>query len=61
MEPLHNQAADNQNKPKAMSFLPLQKLKGNQPVKTPTVCVVHLEQDSPDKEESAESDNPNAI
>ena len=29
MEPLHNQRADNQNKPKAMCFFPLQKLKGN--------------------------------
>ena len=53
MEPLHNQMADNQNKPKAMSFFPLQKSKGNQPVKTPTVWVVHLEHDS------AESDDPN--
>ena len=37
MEPLHNRMADNQDKPKAMSFFPLQKMKGNQPIKTPTV------------------------
>ena len=34
MEPLHTWTADNQNKPKAMSFFPLWKLKGNQPIKT---------------------------
>ena len=35
MEPSHSQMADNENKPKVMSFFPLQKLKGTQPVKTP--------------------------
>ena len=61
MEPLCNKTSDNQNKPKAMSFFPLQKLKGNQPAKTPAVWVVHLEQESADKEESTESDNSNGI
>ena len=28
MEPLHNQTADNQSKPKAMSFFPLMKVEG---------------------------------
>ena len=44
-----------------MSFFPLQKLKGNQPVKTLTVQVAYLEQDSADKEESAESCDPDGI
>ena len=61
MEPLCNWTADNQNKPKVTSFFPLWKLKGNQPIKTPTVWVAQLEQDSADKEESAKSDNPNGI
>ena len=61
MEPSCNRTADNQNKHKVMSFFPLQKLKGNQPIKAPAVQVAHLEQDSTDKEESAKSDDPNGI
>ena len=61
MEPLCNWTVDNQNSPKVMSFFPLQKLKVNQPIKTPAVWVVHLEQDSTNKEESAKSDDPNGI
>ena len=61
MEPSHSQTADNQTKPKAMSFFPLQKLKGTQPVKTPAVQVAHLEEDSADKEEGVKSDNPDGI
>ena len=53
--------ADNPTKPKVMRFFPLQKLKGTQPVKTPAVWVVHFEEDSTDKEEGAESDDPNGI
>ena len=60
MEPSHSQTADNPTKPKVMSFFPLQKLKGSQPVKTPTEWGAHLEEDSTDKE-SAESDDPNGI
>ena len=61
LEPSHNWMAYNWNKPKVMSFFPLQKLKGNQPAKTPAVWVVHLEQDSADKEDSTKSDNPDGI
>ena len=43
------------------SFFPLQKLKGTQPVKTPAVWVVHLEQDGTDKEESTKSNDPDGI
>ena len=49
MEQSHSWMADNKPKPKAMSFFPLQKLKGTQPVKTPAVWVVHLEEDGRDK------------
>ena len=61
MEPSCNWMAENQTKPKAMSFFPLQKLKGTQPVMTPAVQVAHLEEDVTDTEESAQSDNPNGI
>ena len=43
MEPSSSQMADNSTKTKMMSFFPLQKLKGTQPVKTPAVQVAHLE------------------
>ena len=61
MEPSCSQMADKQTKPKVMSFFPLWKLKGTQPVKTPAVLVAHLKQAGTDKEESAKSDNPNGI
>ena len=61
MEPLCNWTVDNQNKPEAMSFLPLQNLKVNQPIKNAAVQVVHLEQEDANKEDSAESDDPNGI
>ena len=61
MGPLHNQMAENQNKPKVMSFFSLWKLKGTQPVKIPAVWVAHLEEDRCDKEESAASDDPDEI
>ena len=44
-----------------MSFFPLQKLKGTQPTKTPAVWVAHLEEKSTDKEEGAESEDPDGI
>ena len=61
IEPSRSQMADNPTKPKVMSFFSLWKLKGTQPVKTPAVWMAHLEEDSADKEESAESDNPDRI
>ena len=61
MEPSCSKTTDNQNKPKVMSFFPLQKLKGNQPTKTPAMQVAKLEQDTADKEESAKSDDLNGI
>ena len=57
MEPSHSQTADNTNKPKVMSFFPLQKVKGTQPTKTPAVRVVHLEEGS-NREGDIESEDP---
>ena len=37
MEPYCSQTANNTSKPKVMSFFPLQKLKGTQPIRTPAV------------------------
>ena len=61
MEPLCNQTTDNQTKPKVMSFFPLQKMKGIQPIKTPAIWVTHLEQDGVEKQECAKSDDPDWI
>ena len=58
IEPSCSQTADSTSKPKVMSFFPLQKLKGTQPVKTADVQVVHLEEESANKEEGAESEDP---
>ena len=61
METSCSKAADSTSKPKAMSFVPLQKLKGTQPCRTPAVWVVHLEEDSTYKEEGAKGEDPNGI
>ena len=54
-----SQVIDNTTKPKATSFFPLQKLKGNQPVpKMATVCLVHLEEESTEREEEEEIEDP---
>ena len=44
-----------------MSLFLLWMLKGTQPTKTPTVRVAHLEEESTDKEEGAESKDPDSI
>ena len=59
MEPSCSQTGNNTTKPRAMGFFALQKLKGTQPVKTPAVWVVHLEEESISKEEDTESEDPN--
>ena len=61
MDPSHSQTADSTSKSKVMSFFPLQKLKGTQPTKTPAVWVAHLEEESANKEEGTESEDPNGI
>ena len=44
-----------------MSFFPVWKLKGIQPTKIPVVWVVHLEEESTEKEKGTESEDPNGI
>ena len=61
MEPSYSHTVDNPTKCKAMSFFPLQKLKGTQPTKTPAVHVVHLEEEGSDKEGGAESEDHGGI
>ena len=57
-----SQAIDNTAKPKTTSFFPLQKLKGNQPVsKTATMCLAHLEEESTEREEEDETEDPDSI
>ena len=57
-----SQATDNTTKPRMTSFFPLQKLKGTQPaLKTPTVCLAHLEEKSVEKDEEVESKDPSGI
>ena len=61
MEPSHSLTADSTSKPKAMSFFPLWKLKGTKPGRPPAVQVAHLEEDSTDKEEGTEREDPDGI
>ena len=49
------------SKPLAMSFFPLWKLKCNQPATTPCEWVVHLEEESADKEEYINSKDQDGI
>ena len=60
MEPSHNQTMARTSKPKAMSFFPLQKLKGSHQAMTPSAQVAHLEEESTNKEECAEGKDPDA-
>ena len=53
---------DNTAKPKTTSFFPLQKLKGNQPVsKMAAVHLVHLEEETTEREEEDEMEDPDSI
>ena len=61
MEPSHSQTTDKTSKPKVTSFFSLQKLKGTQPTRTPTVRGVHLEEEGSDDEVGAESKDPDGI
>ena len=61
MEPFCSQTTDKTSKPKAMSFFPLQKLKGTQPTKTTAVRVVHLEEEGSDEEVGTGSKDPDGI
>ena len=61
MEPSHNLPVASANKSWVMSFFPLQKLKGCQPAMTPSTQIAHLEEESTDKEECIESEDPDGI
>ena len=55
-------ATDGPFKPRATSFFPLRKLKGNQPhTKKPAMCLTQLEEEDTDDGEELESDDPNGI
>ena len=61
MEPSHGHTAGSLAKPKATSFYPLRKLKGNQSTKTPVVQLAHLEEEAPDDEEATNSKDPDGL
>ena len=61
MEPSCSHTADSLAKPKATSFFPLRKLKGNQPAKTPVVQLAHFEEEALDDEEGTDSEDPDSI
>ena len=55
-------ATDGPSKPRATSFFPLRKLKGNQPyMKKPAVHLIQLEEEDADDGKDLESDDPNGI
>ena len=57
-----DQTTNNPPKPRTTSFLPLRKLKGNQPLlKKPAVHLAHLEEEDASDDEDQESDNPGGI
>ena len=56
------QATNTPPKPMAISFIPLSKLKGNQPIpKMPAVPLTHLEEEDARSNEDQASDNPSGI
>ena len=59
---LQSQATNNTAISKATSFFPLWKLKGTQlALKTPVVCLVHLQEESAKKDEEVESEDPDGL
>ena len=56
------QVTDAPPKPRATSFFPLRKLKGNQPIlKKPAVHLAHLEEEDASDDEGQKSDDPSGI
>ena len=56
------QTADGLSKPRTISFFPLRKIKGNQPLsKKPPICLAQLEEEDADDGEDPESDDPGGI
>ena len=58
MEPSHSQTANSTSMPKAMSFFPLQMLKGTQPARTPAAQVAHLEEECTEKKRVLRAKTP---
>ena len=55
-------ATDTPPKPRATSFFPLRKLKGNQPIPKHLLCIfAHLEEEDTSGDEEQESDDPSRI
>ena len=61
MEPSCSQTVGSWARPKATSFLPLRKLKGNQPAKIPMVQLAHLVEEAPEDEEGTDSKDPDDL
>ena len=62
MEPSQSQTADETAKSKMTNFFPLQKLKWTQPlVKTPAVCLAHLEEENTEEHEEVHNEDPEDI
>ena len=58
MEPSCSQTTNKPSKPKAISFFPLQKLKGTQPTKILAVRAPHMEEEGSKDKVGAESKDP---
>ena len=57
-----SQVVDNTSKPKTVSFFPLQKLKGNQPIsKMAAMCLEHFKEENAEGDEEVESENLDII
>ena len=61
MEASHNLPMASTSRAKAMSFFPLWKLKGSEPAITSSMWVVNLEEESADKEEYINGNDPDGI
>ena len=64
MEHSQNQVVNKPSKPKATSFILLQKLKGTQPTKIPAIRVVHVEEEGSEEEvgiENEDQDSTNGV
>ena len=61
MKPSHSLPMASANKPQALSFFLLQKLKGSQPAMTPSTWMLHLEEGSANKKECIDSKDPDDI
>ena len=62
IEPSQSQTANKTANPKVISFFSLHKLKETQPsVKTPCVCLAHLEEGNTEEDEEVHSEDPDGI